>query len=264
MGLFNFLILLMKISIVTVSYNSSLTITRTIESVLSQKNIDLEYIIVDGASKDGTVDIIRQYAEKKSCIKWISEKDNGIYDAMNKGIGLATGEVIGILNSDDYYAGDTVLEEIVKKFCDDNTLESCYGNLLYVKNKKPYRYWKSGEPRSFINGWMPPHPAFFVRKKVYEKYGVFRLDCGTAADYELMLRFLEKYKITTAWLDNIITFMTAGGASNSGFTSRINAHKNDEMAWDINKLERNMFTLYLKKIRKIPQFVKARFIRTVY
>ena len=233
----------MKISIITVSCNSSLTISSTIESVLSQKNIDLEYIIVDGASKDGTVDIIRQYAEKKSCIKWISEKDNGIYDAMNKGIGLATGEVIGILN---------------------NTLESCYGNLLYVKNKKPYRYWKSGEPRSFINGWMPPHPAFFVRKKVYEKYGVFRLDCGTAADYELMLRFLEKYKITTAWLDNIITFMTAGGASNSGFTSRINAHKNDEMAWDINKLERNMFTLYLKKIRKIPQFVKARFIRTVY
>ena len=107
---------------------------------------------------------------------------------------------------------------------------------------------------------MPPHPAFFVRKKVYEKYGVFRLDCGTAADYELMLRFLEKYKITTAWLDNIITFMTAGGASNSGFTSRINAHKNDEMAWDINKLKRNVFTLYLKKIRKIPQFVKARFI----
>lgn len=264
MGLFNFLILLMKISIVTVSYNSSLTISSTIESVLSQKNIDLEYIIVDGASKDGTVDIIRQYTDKNSCIKLLSEKDNGIYDAMNKGIGLATGEVIGILNSDDCYAGDDVLEEIVKTFCEDNTLESCYGNLVYVKNYKPYRYWKSGEPRSFKNGWMPPHPAFFVRKTVYEKYGVFRLDCGTAADYELMLRFLEKYKISSKWVNKVITHMTAGGASNSGFTSRINAHKNDEMAWDINKLERNMFTLYLKKIRKIPQFVKARFIRTVY
>ena len=125
----------MKISIVTVSYNSSLTISRTIESVLSQKNIDLEYIIVDGASKDGTVDIIRQYAEKKSCIKWISEKDNGIYDAMNKGISFATGEVIGILNSDDYYAGDTVLEEIVKTFCDDNTLESYHVMEIYFMSK---------------------------------------------------------------------------------------------------------------------------------
>lgn len=250
----------MKISIITVSYNSSHTISRTIESVLSQKNIDLEYIIVDGASKDGTVDIIRQYAEKNPCIKWVSEKDKGIYDAMNKGIGLATGEVIGILNSDDYYAGDTVLEEIVKTFCDDNTLESCYGNLVYVKNNKPYRCWKSGNPRSFINGWMPPHPAFFVQKKVYEKYGVFRLDCGTAADYELMLRFLEKYKISTVWVNKVITHMTAGGVSNSGFTSRVNAHKNDEMAWNVNGLKKNILTLYLKKIKKLPQFVLAKFI----
>lgn len=252
----------MKISIITVSYNSSLTISRTIESVLSQKKIDLEYIIVDGASKDGTVDIIRGYAEKNSCIKWISEKDKGIYDAMNKGIGLATGEVIGILNSDDYYAGDTVLEEIVKKFYDDNFLESCYGNLLYIKENKPYRYWKSGKPRSFITGWMPPHPAFFVRSTVYEKYGVFRLDCGTAADYELMLRFLEKHQITTAWLDNIITFMTAGGASNSGLESRINAHKSDEMAWCFNGLKKNLLTLYLKKIRKLPQYIFAKFVST--
>lgn len=251
----------MKISIITVSYNSSLTITRTIESVLSQKNVDLEYVIVDGASKDGTVDIIRQYAEKNPCIKWISEKDNGIYDAMNKGIGLATGKVIGILNSDDYYAGDTVLEEIVKTFCDDNTLESCYGNLLYVKNKKPYRYWKSGKPRSFINGWMPPHPAFFVRKVVYEKYGVFRLDCGTTADYELMLRFLEKYKISSKWVNKVITHMTAGGASNSGIESRINAYKNDEMAWSVNNLRPGCLTLQLKKIRKLPQYITAKFFK---
>lgn len=251
----------MKISIITVSYNSSLTISRTIESVLSQKNVDLEYVIVDGASKDGTVDIIRQYAEKNPCIKWISEKDNGIYDAMNKGIGLATGKVIGILNSDDYYAGDTVLEEIVKTFCDDNTLESCYGNLLYVKNKKPYRYWKAGKPRSFINGWMPPHPAFFVRKVVYEKYGVFRLDCGTAADYELMLRFLERYKISSTWVNKVITHMAAGGASNSGIESRINAYKNDEMAWGINNLKPTCLTLQLKKLRKIPQYITAKFFK---
>ncbi len=251
----------MKISIITVSYNSSLTISRTMESVLSQKNIDLEYIIIDGASKDGTVDIIRQYAEKNPCIKWVSEKDKGIYDAMNKGIGFATGEVIGILNSDDYYAGDTVLEQIVEIFCNDNSLDSCYGNLVYMDDNKPYRYWKSGKPRSFINGWMPPHPAFFVRKKVYEKYGNFRLDCGTAADYELMLRFLEKNKITSYWVDKVITHMTAGGASNSGIESRINAYKNDEMAWGINNLKPTCLTLQLKKLRKIPQYITAKFFK---
>ncbi len=250
----------MKISIITVSYNSSLTISRTIESVLSQKNIDLEYIIIDGASKDGTVDIIRQYAEKNPCIKWVSEKDKGIYDAMNKGIGFATGEVIGILNSDDYYAGDTVLRLICDEF-DNTKTDMVYGDIIYVKNKIPYRYWKSGKSQSFYTGWMPPHPALFIKKSVYDTYGIFRLDCGVNADYEIMLRFFEKEKISSCWIHKTITFMEAGGTSNSGLKSRMEGITDNIQAWKVNGLKPKFYTIFFKKIRKIPQYVVARFFR---
>ena len=243
----------MKISIITVCYNSEATIERTIKSVLAQKNINLEYLIIDGASKDGTLDIIKRYAEKNPCMRFVSEKDSGIYDAMNKGISMATGDIIGILNSDDYYASDDSLSSIINAF-KQNDVEMVFGNLLYVKNNKPYRYWKSGNPRTFKFGWMPPHPALFVKAEVYKNNGFFRLDCGINADYELMLRFFEKEKLSSFWLDKIITCMEAGGTSNNGIKSRVAGIKNDSLAWKVNGLKKHWYTVILKKLRKVPQF----------
>ena len=247
----------MKISVITVCYNSAPTIRNTFESILNQKYSNIEYIVVDGSSSDKTVPLIKEYEPKFSGrMKWISEPDNGLYDAMNKGIKIATGDVIGILNSDDYYISNDVLSCVVKAITKEN-LDSCYGNLLYIKNNKPYRYWRSGKLKSFKLGWMPPHPAFFVKKSVYDKYGSFRLDCGVNADYELMLRFLEVYNITTKWIDRIIVCMTAGGKSNNGFQSRIKAVNDDKIAWKVNNMKPYFFTLIIKRLSKIPQFFKA-------
>ncbi len=254
----------MKISVITICFNSSKTIRRAIESVLKQKNIDLEYLLIDGASKDNTVEIIKEYADKYPCIKWISEKDKGIYDAMNKGLAMASGDVIGILNSDDCYATEDVLETVLDTL-KDPALESCYGNILYVKSTEnkmiPYRFWKSGKLRTFKFGWMPPHPAFFVKKEVYQKYGNFRLDCGTAADYELMLRLLEKDKISSVWINKIFTYMEAGGASGASLQAYKKSHKNDKEAWEKNGIKAAPGMVWLKKIRKLPQFISAKFIK---
>ena len=254
----------MRISIITISYNSSRTIERAINSVLYQKNVDLEYILIDGKSTDNTVDIIKKYDEKVNNIKWISEPDKGIYDAMNKGIQMATGDIIGILNSDDFYASDDILETVCNVFL-NNDIQCCYGNILYVKsvdkNIRPYRYWVSGRPRSFKFGWMPPHPAFFVKKEIYNKYGLFRLDCGTAADYEFMLRLYEKYKIKSMWINKIFTYMEAGGASSANLISYKKSHKYDIEAWDKNNLHKLFIMAWLKKIRKIPQFLYAKFVK---
>ena len=251
----------MKISIITVCFNSSKTIARTIESVLKQKDINIEYLIIDGASKDNTIEIAESYRElfiqKGFSYRIQSEPDNGIYDAMNKGIRAATGDIIGILNSDDYYADVDVLSSVLVCF-ENNATDSVYGNILYVNNGKPYRYWKSGKQESFRSGWMPPHPAFFVKKNVYEKYGVFRLDCGINADYEIMLRFLEVHKISTTWVNKICTYMEAGGTSNNGIQSRLVAINNDRIAWEKNNIIPNRLTIFLKKIRKIPQFFVAK------
>lgn len=251
----------MKVSIITVCYNSSATIAHTIESVLAQDGIQLEYLIIDGASKDDTVAIAesyrRRFEEKGIAYRILSEPDKGIYDAMNKGVKLATSGIIGILNSDDYYAAPDVLSSVVSCFERYGT-DGVYGNLLYVKNGKPYRYWKSGKQKSFRTGWMPPHPAFFVKKSVYEKYGLFRLDCGINADYEIMLRFLEVQKIRAVWLNKICTYMEAGGTSNNGIQSRIVAMNNDRLAWEKNGVKPGKFTILLKKLRKLPQFIGAK------
>ena len=251
----------MKISIITICYNSSITIARSIESVLAQQDVCLEYIIIDGASKDNSVSIAESYCEqfKSKGVSYLikSESDKGIYDAMNKGIQMATGDIIGILNSDDFYSTNDVLSEVVNCFEQYKT-DSVYGNLLYVKDGKPYRYWNSGKSKSFRLGWMPPHPAFFVKKTVYENYGLFRLDCGINADYEIMLRFLEVYRISTVWMNKICTCMEAGGTSNNGIQSRMVAFRNDSLAWEKNNLKYSKFTILLKKLRKLPQFLLAK------
>lgn len=253
----------MKISIITVCYNSEKTISKTIESVLLQKDVLFEYLIIDGASKDNTVQIAESYRQKfvDKNIAYIvrSEKDEGIYDAMNKGVRLATGDVVGILNSDDRYASDDILFAVADTFWKTQA-ETLYGNLIYVKNGRPYRYWKSGKPRTFKYGWMPPHPAFFATKAAYEKYGLYRTDCGVNADYELMLRFLEKDHATTCWIDKVFVKMSAGGISDNGVGSRVQGVIDNKIAWKVNGMKLPFYTVYWKKIRKIPQFVFAKFV----
>ena len=251
----------MKISIITVCYNSGGTIAHTIESVLAQDFSGIEYLIIDGASSDNTVAIAESYcqkfAEKGIPYTVRSEPDKGIYDAMNKGVLLASGDVVGILNSDDRYASPDVLSFVARGFKEQKT-DTLYGNLIYVKKGKPYRYWKSGKPRTFKYGWMPPHPSFFVTKEAYARYWLYRLDCGVNADYELMLRFLEKDHATTCWIDKVFVAMSAGGASNCDVQSRIASINNDRLAWEKNGIKQGMFTILLKKLRKIPQFIGAK------
>lgn len=254
----------MKISIITVCYNSCKTIARTIESVLRQSNVTLEYLIIDGASKDNTVSIAENYRQQfeKKGVSYIikSEPDNGIYDAMNKGVQLASGDIIGILNSDDYYVSSDVLSTVINGF-DNYKTETLYGNLLYVKDGKPFRYWRSGKFHTFMHGWMPPHPSFFVKKDAYLKYGLYRLDCGVNADYEFMLRLLEKEKVSTVWINKIFVNMEAGGTSDNGIDSRIQGVIDNKIAWKVNGMKPSFYTVYWKKIRKIPQFIFAKFVR---
>lgn len=207
----------MKISIITVVYNNAQVIKNTIDSVLSQTYHNVEYIVIDGASSDGTVDIVNAYGTKIA--KFISEPDNGMYDAMNKGIKLATGDVIGMLNSDDFYSSNDVLERVVQIFCEKN-VQSVFADLVYVRSDnldKTVRYYDSGyfRPDKFAYGWMPAHPTFFVKKEVYEKYGYFKIDYQIAADFELTARFLYQYHITYAYLPHVLVKMRMGGVSNS-------------------------------------------------
>jgi glycosyltransferase involved in cell wall biosynthesis len=249
----------MKISIITVCFNSISTICTTIKSVISQRGVDLEYILIDGKSIDGTIDVIREYAEKyPSIIKWISEPDAGIYDAMNKGINMAHGDIIGILNSDDFYASNNVLTTIYNAIMDNN-IDSCYGNIVYIKNNKPYRHWKAGRQKTFKSGWMPPHPAFFVKKPIYDRYGLYRLDCGVSADYELLLRFLYVNKVSSMWINKVLVYMQMGGSSNKDFHARLNGFKNDKTAWSLNDIKPWIFTVFLKRIRKLPQYFTSKF-----
>jgi glycosyltransferase involved in cell wall biosynthesis len=247
----------MKISIITVSYNSSATIRDTIASVLSQTYTDFEYILVDGNSTDGTLDIIQSYQHPN--MRWISEPDKGIYDAMNKGVQMATGDIVGILNSDDFYMHSEVLTKVAHTFKTEQ-VDSVYSDLAYVDEKdtsKMIRYWKSGAYKegSFLTGWMPPHPTFFVRREVYQQYNPFDVRLKSAADYELMLRFLHKFKISVAYIPEILVKMRAGGKSNASLKNRLRANREDRLAWEYNKLTPRLYTLLLKPLRKIEQFI---------
>lgn len=246
----------MKVSIITIAYNSAETIEDTIQSVVSQDYSDLEYIIIDGGSKDETLSIIERYKDKIS--KVVSEPDKGIYDAMNKGVAIASGELIGILNSDDIYADDRVISDIVGKIGDKDAI---YADLVYVDREhtdKVTRYWKSGEytKGAFMKGWMPPHPTFFVRKTCYEKFGTYNLKLRSAADYECMLRMVHKHEVSLAYLPRVITKMRVGGQSNVTVNNRVKANQEDRMAWELNGLKPKFYTLYLKPLRKVGQFLK--------
>lgn len=246
----------MKISIITASYNSAVTIRDTLQSVANQQGVEVEHIVQDGGSTDGTAAIVAQFPGTQ----WYSEPDQGIYDAMNKGIDRTNGEIIGILNSDDFYPAADILAAVAQKF-EDPQVEAVYGDLDYVDAQditRVVRRWRSGafRQKSFLYGWMPPHPTFFVRREVYEKYGGFDLRLRSAADYELMLRFLHKHKIRVAYLPKVLVKMRTGGASNASWQQRLRANREDRLAWRLNGLRPYFFTTILKPLRKLNQFIK--------
>ena len=246
----------MKISIITATYNSAATVKDTLDCIRQQDQPDIEHIIVDGGSTDSTVEIIKSFPH---VAKWASEKDKGIYDAMNKGIGLATGDVIGILNSDDIYTGPSVLSTVARAFANP-AVRTAYADLQYVHADdmdKVLRTWKTGrfDKKNFYYGWMPPHPTFFVRKEVYEQAGLFNISLQSAADYEIMLRILLKHGVPAHYIPGVIVKMRAGGMSNASLWNRLRANKEDRLAWKLNGLRPYFFTLYLKPLRKIPQFI---------
>ncbi len=247
----------MRVSIITICYNSEATIRETITSVLSQSYSDIEYIIVDGKSKDSTCEIVRSFGDKISI--FVSEPDKGIYDAMNKGVKLATGDVIGILNSDDFYADANVISDIVSTFKSTGA-QGVYADLVYVDREninKITRTWKSGnyEEGKFLYGWMPPHPTFFVKREVYEAYGHYTTELRSSSDYEFMLRVIHKEKISIGYLPRVITKMRVGGQSNITISNRRKANLEDKRAWEMNGLKPYFFTIALKPIRKIKQFL---------
>lgn len=246
----------MKISIITATYNSAKTLRDTIHSIQSQSYPNIEYIIIDGLSTDNTVAIAKEYNGLVNGL--LSEPDQGIYDAMNKGIGLATGDVIGILNSDDFYAHEGVLERVAQAF-QESGADAVYGDLQYVQAEQTeqiVRHWKAGsfQYKRFRYGWMPPHPTFFVRRELYEKYGLFDISFHIAADYELMLRFLYKQRATVYYIPEVLVKMRVGGMSNASFRHRLRANREDLRAWQVNGLRPYFFTTLLKPIRKIGQF----------
>jgi glycosyltransferase len=247
---------MMKVSVITATFNSAATLTDTLSSVRDQTYPLVEHLIIDGGSKDNTMEIVAGFPHIKQIC---SEKDRGIYDAMNKGVKRATGDIVGILNSDDFYASENVLREVVDTF-QQSGCDAVYGDLQYVCKddvSKVVRYWRSGpyQQGAFKWGWMPPHPSFFVRHTLYDRCGLFNLDMKTAADYELMLRMIHKEGASLQYLPNVLVKMRTGGASNSSMASRLKANADDRKAWDVNGLTPYWFTMYLKPIRKITQFI---------
>ena len=247
----------MKVSIITISYNAVDTLEETILSVVGQTYPNLEYIVVDGASTDGSMDIVDKYRGKINRV--ICEPDEGMYFAMNKGISAATGDIIAILNADDTYASDDIIEKVVQKLELTNA-DSLYGDLHYVDRNRAenvVRRWKAGAfVRSFfLKGWMVPHPTFFVKKEVYEKYGLFNTDFTTSADYEFMVRVLYKGNITATYLNEVMVHMKRGGQSNLNIQNRLKANKEDRLAWVLNGVKPETFTFIKKPFRKISQFV---------
>ena len=248
----------MLVSIITVCYNSEKFIKSAIESVINQTYKNIEYIIIDGGSTDNTLKIIDKY--KPSISKVISEHDNGIYDAMNKGISNATGDIICFLNSDDFYINNKVVSKLVNVF-ESKDIDCVFADINYVSQvepKKIVRKWETGVFRkgSFAKGWHPAHPTFVVKKDVYNKYGCFNLQFKLAADFELMLRFLEKYKISNFYLPEALINMRLGGATNKSVSNIIKGNIECLKAFKTNNIRVSFFYPILRLFPKLKQLIK--------
>ncbi|NGO00130.1 glycosyltransferase [Grimontia sp. S25] len=248
----------MKVSIITATYNSAATITDTLRSLESQTYPDIEYIIVDGDSSDNTLEVIANNCTRVS--KTISEPDNGIYDALNKGIRAATGDIVGFLHSDDLFAYPDAVADIVSAIKENDT-DAVYSDLQYVDKldtNKVLRYWKSKEYKreSMKYGWMPPHPTFYMKRSLYEKYGLFDLSYKIAADYDSLLRYLWKAEITLAYVPSVTINMRVGGASNRSLSNIIHKTREDIRALNNSEVPWAKAIL-VKNLSKIPQFFKS-------
>jgi glycosyltransferase involved in cell wall biosynthesis len=252
----------MKISIITVTYNSGSTISDTLQSVKIQDYHNIEHILVDGGSKDDTVSKIKAFPH---VAKWVSEKDKGLYDAINKGIKMATGNIIGLLHSDDFFPNNNVVSRIAKQF-KENNVDAVYGDIAFVKQdntSKIVRLYSSRKfsPRKFAYGYMPAHPSFYVKKKVYDEFGLYKLDYKIAADYELLMRLIYKNNISYTYMNEVLVHMRTGGLSNKTFFSRYLLNKEIIKACKENGVNTNMAVLSLKYINKIFEFIKPAFTR---
>lgn len=248
----------MKISLITVSYNSEETIRETFESVRGQKieGFELEYIHVDGLSNDGTMEISQEFDDIISIR--ISEKDSGIYNAMNKGVKMATGDIVGILNSDDCFMSNDILFKVCTAFS-KNQCDAVYGDVIHVKrsdSSKVVRKWTSGVYRknSFKLGWMPPHPTFFIKREFYDNYGLYNESIRSAADYELMLRMIKRHKASLFYISEFMVEMKSGGNSQQSFRHRIKVFNEDRLAWKLNFQMNGFFQVVMKILRKLNQY----------
>lgn len=251
----------MKISIITVCFNSAKTIRDTIESVLSQDYPEIEYIVVDGGSNDGTIEIVSEYQSKIA--SYVSEKDRGIYDAMNKGISLASGDIIGILNSDDTYMSVKTISELMQVMSQKKT-DCIFADLIVVDPKnmnKVLRYYDSSKFRTnrFRFGWMPAHPTFFVKRSVYERVGLFSLKYQISADYEMLIRILHVNQYTYAYLPKPVVRMRAGGTSSASLSRNWILNKEIVMACRENGIWTAMPLLFIKLPFKLLELIKAKY-----
>lgn len=245
----------MKVSIITATYNSEETILATLNSLEAQSYRDIEYIIVDGASKDNTIELIANNCSRVSSI--INEPDKGIYDALNKGIKAATGEIVGFLHSDDLFAYSDAVKDIVSTFVDSDC-DASYADLEYVSKEDTdniIRLWKSGQysRNKLKNGWMPPHPTFYMKRRLYEEFGQFDLNFKIAADYDSLLRYLWSNKVKMSYLPKVVMKMRIGGASNRSLKNIIQKTKEDICALKNNSIFWP-WALFIKNFSKIQQF----------
>jgi len=247
----------MKVSIITVVYNNVQCIEDCIKSVVMQNYDNIEYIILDNKSTDGTLDIINKYKHKVT--KLISEDDAGHIHAFNKGLELATGDIIGFLHSDDLYADTNIIESIVKGL-ESSDADCVYGDLVYVKKEntsKVVRYWRAGEGnRAKLSlGWMPPHPSLFVKREIYQHYGGFNTDFKISADYEIILRFLFMHRISMHYMHKLCVKMRTGGVSNRNIFRILQKTYEDYKACKIYGVNKAAYAIMLKNFRKVPQFL---------
>jgi len=249
----------MKVSVVTAAYNRVNSIESTIESVAIQDDRTLEYVTIDGMSSDGTDQIIQRHHSVIDTS--VREPDDGIYDALNKGIKASTGDVVGFLHADDMFACEDAVSKIRKVF-EQQDVDAVYGDLCYVKSDNPnsvVRYWKSGNYRvqNFRRGWMPPHPTVYVKREVYEEFGSYRTDFGSAADYECIVRLMVKHQIRVQYIPQVLVKMRVGGESNASLSNRILANKSDRLAWTSNGLKPPFGLRFTKPLLKLNQYFKT-------
>jgi glycosyltransferase involved in cell wall biosynthesis len=249
----------LKVSIITVVYNREKTIERAIQSVLHQSYSNIEYIIIDGSSTDGTMGIVQQYQEKVH--KIVSEKDAGMYDALNKGIKLATGDIVGILHADDEFTDTSILDQVVAVFSNSREVDCVYGDVGFVHDdnrEKIVRYYSSDifHPKLFKYGFMPAHTSFFCYKKYFDLYGLYRTDLEIAADFDLLLRYLKKFTLKSVYIPKMLVRMNLGGKSTNGISSTIKINKEIKRILKEHKMPSSYLRLYARYVIKVQEYWK--------